>query len=652
MHGVALVLALSLLACSGGDSPADPAAPPLTTECSGSCASAATFLSVADVEQVLAQAIAEAQARGVPATIAVVDRLGNVLAVFAMNGASTTVRIASGRQPNVADGLERVNIVPATLAAIAKAQTGAFLSTEGNAFSTRTASQIIQEHFNPRELLAPSGPLFGVQFSQLPCSDLLNRFSGGAAGPGPARSPLGLAADPGGFPLYKGGTVVGGVGIAADGRYGLDLDISDRDEDTDETIAVAAAFGFAAPLDRRADRITADGKTLRFSDADASDLRSAPRMAPPFATLSATAGSLVAVTGYTAATIRSGTAFGTAASGVRADSLDFPGLDAFVLVDSAGNERFRPRAGTEIAGALSAQEATELLRAALRVANRTRAQIRRPLGTPARVTISLVDSHGVILGIVRSRDAPVFGVDVSVQKARTAAFFSRGDAAARLAALPDAVFLDGALTIRQRRAPGQYVADLRTFLGLPNALADGQIAFTARAIGNLARPFYPDGVNGSAPGPLSAAVARWSPFATGLQLDLVHNALIQHIAFVLGLAPDVPQNCTGVSGFDTGFGNSGTIVGLANGMQIFPGSVPIYRGRQLVGAIGVSGDGVDQDDLIAFLGVLEARLAGVGHAPADLRSDRLAPAGVRLRYIGCPQAPFIDSDRSGVCDGF
>ena len=39
-------------------------------------------------------------------------------------------------------------------AAIAKAVTGAYLSSEGNAFSTRTASQIVQEHFNPREELS------------------------------------------------------------------------------------------------------------------------------------------------------------------------------------------------------------------------------------------------------------------------------------------------------------------------------------------------------------------------------------------------------------------------------------------------------------------------------------------------------------------
>ena len=93
---------------------------------------------------------------------------------------------------------------------IAKALTAAYLSTEGHAFGTRTASQIVQEHFNPGEALAPAGPLFGVQFSQLPCSDLSARFAGGAADAGPKRSPLGLSADPGGLPLYKGGTPVGG----------------------------------------------------------------------------------------------------------------------------------------------------------------------------------------------------------------------------------------------------------------------------------------------------------------------------------------------------------------------------------------------------------------------------------------------------------
>jgi hypothetical protein len=220
-----------------------------------------------------------------------------------------------------------------------------------------------------------------------------------------------------------------------------------------------------------------------------------------------------------------------------------------------------------------------------------------------------------------------------------------------LAALPDAVFLNGGLTVRARQSQAAYVTQLRSFLALPAALSDGQIAVTARALGNLARPFYPDGVDNNAAGPLAHNFANWSPFSTGLQLDLVHNAIVQHVAFVLGAAADVPTNCSGVSGFDAAFANTGAIAGLANGLQIFPGSVPIYRGRQLVGALGVSGDGVDQDDMIAFLGVDESGVAGLGNAPQDLRADQLVPQGSRLRYVACPQSPYLDSNASGVCDG-
>ena len=155
-------------------------------------------------------------------------------------------------------------------AAIAKAITGAYLSSEGNAFSSRTASQIVQDHFNVAESHTASGPLFGVQFSQLACSDFISRNPAGTApAPGPQRSPLGLSADPGGFPLYKAGTPVGGVGVIADGLYSLDKDIAASDSNSDdEAIAVAATYSFAAPVDRRADRITVDGKTLRFSDIE------------------------------------------------------------------------------------------------------------------------------------------------------------------------------------------------------------------------------------------------------------------------------------------------------------------------------------------------------------------------------------------------
>ncbi len=64
--------------------PADP------VTCGDNC-----FLAATDVETIISQAVAEASARNLPSTIAVVDRVGNVLGVFAMTGAPGTVTITS-----------------------------------------------------------------------------------------------------------------------------------------------------------------------------------------------------------------------------------------------------------------------------------------------------------------------------------------------------------------------------------------------------------------------------------------------------------------------------------------------------------------------------------------------------------------------------
>jgi uncharacterized protein GlcG (DUF336 family) len=662
--------ALALAGCSGSSNSGDPVGtsppPPSATNddsgCTGSCVAPDSFLAVADVQRVIAQGVAEAQARGKPGTFAVVDRVGNVLGVYRMTGAPTTVKITSNR--GVSGGLENLD-VPTELAAISKAVTGAYLSSEGNAFSTRTASQIVQQAFNPGESNAPSGPLFGVQFSQLSCSDLNLRFDGSATA-GPQRSPLGLSADPGGFPLYKNGVPIGGIGFAGgDAQYTLDAVISDRDLDTDELVALGASFGYAAPLDRQGDRITADGKTFRFSDARFSDLTAQNGATAPLAG----AGAFIAVPGYTAATTRPGTVFGSTLSGIRADATRYPGRDAFVLVDKAGAERFVPRAGTTGAGALSAEEARIVVDEALGIANRARAQIRRPLSTPARVSIFVVDTNGAVLAAARTRDAPVFGLDVALQKARTAAFFSGNFAAAALqgripvqyfsvALLPNAQSpTTAAITVSGRASIADYVARLREFLGQPTALGDGGIAYSDRAIGNLARPYYPDGILGAPPGPFSRTFDNWSPFHVGLQLDLSYTAIafsVVHYLDRLGLRvtlegatlpspfPDPPPGtCTGIDR-------------LPNGIQIFPGGVPIYRGNQLVGAIGISGDGVDQDDMVAFLGLHNAGVrlnTGIGNAPPSLRADTLVPDNARLRYVQCPQSPFINSDEQNVCGG-
>ncbi|MGD8841629.1 MAG: heme-binding protein, partial [Gammaproteobacteria bacterium] len=407
--------------------------------------------------------------------------------------------------------------------------------------------------------------------------------------------------------------------------------------DLDELIAFAGSYGYAAPINRR-ERVTLDGKIARFSDVDFDDLATRPPDAPDFAAIDGTSGTLQAVTDYTAAAIQAGTAFGTAASGIRPQSGTYGGLDAFVLVDNTDTERFPPTAGA----ALTAAEVRTLISSALGVALRARAQIRLPTGSHAQVTVSVVDTDGSVLGIARTRDAPIFGTDVSLQKARTAAFFSGSNAAADLGGAPDANYPNADATAFIASIPiGDYVTRVRNFLGSPTALADGAFAFADRSGGNLSRPFFPDGINGNVNGPLSKPFASWSPFSTGLQLDLAINQVVQHVAYVAGRpVPEVGKNCS-------------TLARLPNGIQIFPGSVPIYRGSTLVGGIGVSGDGVDQDDMISFLGLHEAgqALGSINNAPKNMRADQLTPMGTRLRFVQCPQSPYIDDPATRVCDG-
>lgn len=639
-----LVLSVgTLAACGGGDSaPAGggtggtpPTPPPPPPPATGQVFSfpAAESLSAADVQTVIARAAAQATAQGDAAVISVVDRPGNVLAVFRMPGAPGTVEIPGAPNGQNID-IQGLN-VPAEASAIAKAITGAYLSSGGNAFSTRVASQIVQEHFppSPTTLGLESGPLFGVQFSQLPCSDLSSRFGDGMIGP--QRSPLGLSADAGGFPLYKNGVMVGGIGVAADGEYGFDPNVLDVDVDADESIALAGTIGFEAPVEIRADRISADGTSLRFTDATYNALSDVSG-----ASFAGTAGVLVAVRGYTDAVIRAGAAYGTEASGMRpSTAAEFSNPDAYVLTDGAGNNRFPVRAGTDggdVSAPITQAEATAIIEEAFAVMSRSRAQIRRPLDSPAQVSISLVDTRGRILGIVRSPDAPIFGTDVSLQKARTANFFS-------------GAFAADEFLLAEREVP-EYVQRVRSFLADPAALT-GTFAFADRSGGNLSRPYFPDGEVGTPPGPLSRPIEQFNPFSTGLQSALILQNLEEHLTFVLGGPNDTNRGCSKLPSI------AGQGTRLDNGIQIFPGSVPVYRGNELVGGIGVSGDGIDQDDMISFLGLHNAgvRTGTVGNAPNDIRADRIVVTlngrQTRLRYVNCPFAPFLNDPTQNVCEG-
>ena len=530
--------------------------------------STAGTLTTSEVQTIIAQAVSTAAQLNRPVTVAVTDREGNVLGVFKMTGAPATTQFRGGgpgpsQVPSPLTGFVPVGldgtVVAAKLAAISKAGTASLFSTRGNAFTSRTAGFIIQEHFPPGVDFRPGGPLYGVQFSSLPCSDIKM--------PG---LPLGLSGDPGSAPIYKNGEAVGGVGIEGDGLDTVDRDPSDFDQPFEEVIAVAAARGFDAPSLIRGDNILVDGIRLAYLN-----VTNAP--APPtiaFGSLPGAVDPLFPIRG--------------------AQPSQFT---AALVAGIAGevDRRFFPLVGspTVTPNSLTAADVSTIIAHAAQQANITRAAIRQPLGSNARVSIAVVDTNGVVLGVFRQTDAPVFGFDVSVQKARTAAFFSRANAGA---------LLSGA-------GFGSYV----TRAASDGVQLNGAIALSDRAIGFLHRPFFPDGINNTAPGPFSPPIDRWSVFNVGLQLDLSKT----NLQAVLGGA-SLP--CT-------------SLPNLANGLQIFAGSIPLYKNGELVGAIGISGDGIDQDDLIAAAG-------SVGYTPpVNIRADQFFVRSVRLPFVKLPRSP-------------
>ena len=108
-----------------------------------------------EVKTIIAQAVSAAASINRAITVAVTDREGNVLGLFAMTGAPTMMQIRGG-------GPCRFRIrLPAWFRLDSRArgcarlweqfQSGhsCTLSTSGNAFNSRTASFIIQQHFLP-----------------------------------------------------------------------------------------------------------------------------------------------------------------------------------------------------------------------------------------------------------------------------------------------------------------------------------------------------------------------------------------------------------------------------------------------------------------------------------------------------------------------
>jgi uncharacterized protein GlcG (DUF336 family) len=209
--------------------------------------------------------------------------------------------------------------------------------------------------------------------------------------------------------------------------------------------------------------------------------------------------------------------------------------------------------------ALSSVEVRQILDRAIATTNQTRAVIRLPIGSRARMVIAVTDLDGTVLGLHRMPDATFFSIDVAVAKARNMVYFSGPGGSADLPGIPAGT------------------------------------AVTNRTIGFGGQPFFPPGIDGTDHGPFFSLY--------------VNDAL---------------NPCT--QGSQTANPNQ-------NGIVFFPGALPLYRNGVLVGGLGVSGDGVEQDDYVT------SGAAQGFEAPADSRADRVFIDGVRMPYLKFPRNP-------------
>lgn len=468
-------------------------------------------LSVADVRQLTAQAIEQASRLNVNAEISVVDRAGNVLAVYRMNGAQNS------------------NVNP-LFGSAARARTAAYLSSNAHAFSSLTACFLTRSHFPPSMNNTPGGPLYGVVWSQLGGGDV--QPNGGAL-PGilPTGQP-GLTGIPGGFPLYKNGVLVGGLGVSG-GMLDVPSTLSTcAGASQDEQISLSALTGFVPDQRMTADNVTIDGVALFYSNVAVLSQRYS----------FAVDGTLVTMGNF--------------------DPRYSP-VSGTVFLLSDGYRKI-PNPGMF----LNSSEVDGIVRNAAVRSSKTRSQLRRPPNSPARVWIAVVDVDGKILALWTDGDAANFGMDVSVQKARTAVAFSDPS--------------------------NQFGIQIRSLLNL----SDGSnLSVSTRAVGYLAQDWYPPGIDmpsDAMPGPLfEGANFAWQ----------------QRLSAMPGLPP------------------------YGNGITIFPGGISLWKNGKIVGAVGVSGDGVDQDDYIAAAGALGYE------APLQWRTDFISYSGARLPYLKFPRSP-------------
>jgi uncharacterized protein GlcG (DUF336 family) len=237
--------------------------------------------------------------------------------------------------------------------------------------------------------------------------------------------------------------------------------------------------------------------------------------------------------------------------------------------------------GPTAGSTLTAAQVTQIITQGIAQAEKTRAQIRvQPTAT--KMVFAVADTDGSVLGVFRMPDATVFSIDVAVAKSRNTAYYAS-------AALQ----------------PGDRVGSVPV-----------GTAFTNRTFRYLAVPKYPSGNATAPPGPFSILTTPGIDPRTGLNVGPPPSAAAMGVTVL------------GRDSFVTGSNfQAPTPAVNQNGIVFFPGSSAAYVGGNLAGGFGVSGDGVDQDDVVTFYGI-----AGYA-APVAIRADQFIVRSIRLPYI-------------------
>jgi len=574
---------------------------------------------------------------------------------------SDQTTLASNSNPEIVNALTPNTAAKyAVIQATARARTAAFFESTQDAFTSRTARYIINPTFPPGVENTESGPLLGVEFSNALGTDALppGLTSGLAAG---------LSGDPGGIPLFLNGQPVGAIGVAGDGSdiapmqslvpqasvngmpatNNMPAVYSDpkgafyngnEEVDYDEEVALAGAEevglvggkSFMAPNAIQATQIFVNGLRLPFT-AEGAATRAPAATATVLTNTGLKPGNtsgLPAQSFFVYGPLIGDTSYldtlGTAADGLApltGGQLTVPNPPVAMMQSPIKTTAFQAGANETIGGILPTSVYPEVQ---FTLSNGQKMFVYLNNNNPTAL------GYGVDAGEDTGAPASLAASGITKMPGATSADFGfvvpptvMGTPSLTLTdiikvvsqALEEASQTRAAIRNPAEVAMQVYIAvtdtkgDVLAVVSNTDAtdfsfdvavqkartaafFSSSTYAFTSRTIGNLADSEFPPALSNGVTGPLY-----------GLQDTL---ALPQY----QGMFTGNPL--------------------LGNGITIFPGGAPLYVNETeivggksvsvpvLVGAVGISGDGVDQDDLVAA-----AASAGFG-PPANIEASYLS----------------------------